>query len=131
MKRSIYVSVLVLALAFIANAQSPSGLKVEDLFRFKRVSDPQISPDGRLVAYSITSYDREKNSRSSQIWIIPADGGEPRQLTSAPRANERPRWSHDGKQIAFISTRDGASQIWVVDVNGGEARKLTTISTEA
>jgi dipeptidyl aminopeptidase/acylaminoacyl peptidase len=131
MKRVINAFALLLALTIVAVAQGQSGLKVDDLFRFKRVGDPQISPDGKLVAYSVSTYDKEKNARSSQIFLVSIEGGEPRQLTSGARANERPRWSPDGRQIAFISTRDGESHIWMVDTGGGEARKITTISTGA
>lgn len=131
MKRVLCLVALFCCMAATVSAQTKSGLKVEDLFRFKRVSDPQVSPDGKTVAYTVTTYDREKNVGSTQIWTVSIDGGEPRQLTSTGRTNARPRWSPDGKQLAFVSNRDGQSQIWLIDAGGGEARKLTTIATEA
>ncbi len=131
MKRLVCLWGLILTLATSVWAQSQRGLAVDDLFMFKRVADPQISPDGKKIAYSISTYDKATNARSSQIWIVPITGGEPRQFTTGARTNERPRWSPDGRHLAFISTRDGESQIWLMDMAGGEARKLTNISTGA
>ncbi|MBL8150131.1 MAG: S9 family peptidase [Blastocatellia bacterium] len=130
MKRLLYTCILLLVFVAVASAQE-GGLRVEDLFRFNRVADPQVSPDGKTVAYVVSSYDKAANRRSSQIWLVSIDGGEARQLTSSQGVNDRPRWSPNGKQIAFVSTRDGEGQIWLLDVSGGEARKLTKLSTGA
>src|SRR3954467_7335551 len=109
MKRSLYAFGIMLMFALATFAQSPSGLKVEDLFRLKRVGDPQISPNGNTIAYTITSYDRDTNKRTNQIWFVPVAGGEARLMAGSSTNDERARWSPDGKQLAFISTRDGAS----------------------
>lgn len=107
-------------------------MEVEDLFRLRRVSDPQLSPDGEHVAYVITEVLKEDNRTNSDIWLVRRDGtGEPRQLTNSPRHDRHPRWSPDGKWIAFESGRDGDSQIYLLPLAGGEARKLTTLSTGA
>jgi dipeptidyl aminopeptidase/acylaminoacyl peptidase len=106
-------------------------MTIDDLFRFKRVSDPQISPDGKAVAYVVGTVDLAGNRSSSNIWLVPTQGGKPRQLTTATKKDSHPRWSPDGKRILFESTRSGDSQLWVIDLNGGEARQLTTIATEA
>ena len=105
MKRFLTAVLLVAWLAVPAAAQQKQGLQVEDLFTIKRVGDPQISPDGRSVAYVVTTTDKARNSRSNQIWLVPAAGGAPRQLTSTG-SNDRPRWSPDGRWLAFTSTRD-------------------------
>jgi dipeptidyl aminopeptidase/acylaminoacyl peptidase len=129
MKRVLFAIIVAIGMATAASAQQPVGLQTEDLFNFKRVSEPQISPDGRTVAYVIQTYDKAKNSSNRQIWLVPAGGGSPRQITSTG-SNDRPRWSPDGRQIAFISNREGGPQIWVLDIAaGGEARKVTSIST--
>jgi len=131
MKRTFFALFVVIGMAVAASAQQPAGLQAEDLFNFKRVSEPQISPDGKWVAYVIQTYDKAKNSSNRQIWLVPASGGAPRQITAAG-SNDRPRWSPDGRQIAFLSTREGGSQVWILDLTaGGEARKVTSISTGA
>jgi dipeptidyl aminopeptidase/acylaminoacyl peptidase len=108
-------------------------MKIDDLFAFKRVSDPQISPDGKTVVYVVGEVDLAANKTSSSLWLAAADGkGEPRRLTNAVgKKDSHPRWSPDGKHILFESNRSGDGQLWLIDVAGGESRKLTAISTEA
>src|SRR5262249_47683003 len=116
----------------VASAQDKRPIEIDDLFRFKRVSDPQISPDGKHVAYVLGTMNLEKNSSTSSLWLAPTDkGGEPRQLTQSPKKDSHPRWSPDGKSILFESTRSGDSQLWIIDVDGGEPRQLTSLSTGA
>jgi dipeptidyl aminopeptidase/acylaminoacyl peptidase len=124
------VALLVPAAVFAAGKRP---MTVDDLFRFKRVSEPQISPDGKLVAYVVGTVDLEGNRITSNIWLAPTDGkGEPRPLTNAPGKKDRhPRWSPNGKRILFESNRSGSNQLWVIDLQGGEAQQLTKISTEA
>jgi dipeptidyl aminopeptidase/acylaminoacyl peptidase len=106
-------------------------LELADMFRFHRVSDPQVSPDGRTVAFVVTDPLVAENKTNSDIWVIPSAGGEPRRLTTSPKQDRHPRWSPDGRWIAFESNRDGSYQIWLMPAAGGEARKLTQVSTEA
>jgi dipeptidyl aminopeptidase/acylaminoacyl peptidase len=106
-------------------------MELEDMFRVKRVSDPQVSPDGKWVAYVVTEVDKANNKTNSDIWLIPASGGAPRKLTDTPKHDRHPRWSPDSKLIAFESNRTGAFQIYVADPTGGEAQQLTNFSTEA
>jgi dipeptidyl aminopeptidase/acylaminoacyl peptidase len=106
-------------------------MELEDLFRLHRVSDPQVSPDGRSVAFVVTDAFVAENRTDSDVWIVSTAGGEPRKLTNSLRADLHPRWSPDGQWILFSSNRDGLYQVWVVSATGGEARKLTSISTQA
>jgi dipeptidyl aminopeptidase/acylaminoacyl peptidase len=106
-------------------------MTVDDLFRFHRVADPQISPDGKTVVYVVTTVDLAGNKTSSHLWLAASGGDWRRQLTTAPKKDRHPRWSPDGKQILFESDRSGSNQLWVIDLDGGEARQLTTISTDA
>lgn len=106
-------------------------LTLDDMFALRRVADPQISPDGRSVAYVVTAVDLAKNSSAATIWLAPTEGGAPRQLTGGPKNDRHPRFSPDGKKILFESNRSGDWQLWVIDLAGGEARQLTTIASEA
>jgi dipeptidyl aminopeptidase/acylaminoacyl peptidase len=115
--------------AVLAEGRRP--MKIDDLFRFRRVSDPQVSPDGKLVAYVVGAADLAANKLTSDLWLAPTEGGAPRQLTNSGKKDKHPRWSPDGKQVLFESNRSGDNQLWVIDVAGGEARQLTTIGTEA
>jgi dipeptidyl aminopeptidase/acylaminoacyl peptidase len=127
---------VVVALAWCAATVGAGAqtrpMELEDLFRLKRVADPQISPDGKRVAYVVTEVLKAENRSNADVWVMAADGsGEPRRLTASPKRDAHPRWSPDGKWIAFESARDGVSQIFLLPVDGGEAKKLTTISTGA
>ncbi|HVJ80615.1 MAG TPA: S9 family peptidase, partial [Planctomycetia bacterium] len=121
---------LILMTATIA--APPRPMTVDDMFKFARVSDPQVSPDGKHVAYVVANVLMEENKTASGIWIAAADGkSPPRRLTNSGKKDSHPRWSPDGTKILFQSNRSGASQLWVIDVGGGEARQLTTIATGA
>ena len=99
--------------------------------KVQRISDPQVSPDGRSVAYVVTSVDFVANTKPAAIWIVPTAGGEPRRLTMGSDQSTRPRWSPDGREIAFIYSHHGDSQIWIIPAQGGEPRQITSLSTGA
>src|SRR3954471_5014931 len=107
-------------------AQGPRPLKVDDLFALKQVGDPQISPDGGWVAYTVRWLDAKEDSADSDIYMVPFGGGAPLRLTSSPKPESHPRFSPDGRYLAFLSGREGKkSQVWLLDRRGGEAVKLT------
>jgi dipeptidyl aminopeptidase/acylaminoacyl peptidase len=129
-KLSIIIILLIASISIIV-AQEKRPLEIEDMFRIKRVTDPQLSPDGRWIAYVITEINKAENKSNSDLYLISSTGGEPKRLTTSSSSDANPRWSPDSKTIAFISTRSGDGQIWLIDIYGGEARQLTKISTGA
>jgi dipeptidyl aminopeptidase/acylaminoacyl peptidase len=107
------------------------AITFKDLISLHRVGEPQISPDGNWIAYSVATPDLEANRSVRDIWVVAAGGGgEARQLTRGG-SDTRARWSPDGKKLAFISGRSGTPQIYWIALDGGEATRLTSISTGA
>jgi dipeptidyl aminopeptidase/acylaminoacyl peptidase len=106
-------------------------MKPEDVYALTSVVDPRLSPDGRRVAYVVSRTDEEANTYRTAIWVAALDGSEePRQFTSGERNDGSPRWSPDGRWLAFVSNRDGdekkaKGQLYVLPADGGEPRKLT------
>jgi len=120
---------LLAALAAAFAQKAP--FDVEALMRVARISDPQVSPDGGMVAFTAASIELEDNRQVSHIYVVPVAGGEPKQLTREGDRNERPRWSPDSKQIAYVSDRSGNSQIWLMNADGGGARQVTRLAAGA
>src|SRR5579864_1210131 len=135
MGRRILMVVFLLSSLCLAQARRP--FTFEDMMALQRVGEPQVSPDGRWVAFSAVKVDLKANTRTPHLWVVPLAGGESRQITSGVAGEDRPRWSPDGKRIAYISSQDGSSQVWTVDFDDatgaltGEPRRITSISTEA
>jgi dipeptidyl aminopeptidase/acylaminoacyl peptidase len=126
---------LAFGLAFavgLAEAQGTSkqAMNFDTLIKLHRVAGPEISPDGKWVAYSVSTPDLDANRGVGNIWITSPSGGEAIQVTQSGKDNS-PSWSPDGKTLAFLSGRDGASQVYLLSMDGGEAKKLTTLSTGA
>jgi dipeptidyl aminopeptidase/acylaminoacyl peptidase len=124
--------VLVLGLTLPASpiplpAQSKRALTFEAFIGMKVVGDPQVSPDGKYVAYTVTEYSLQDNRGTTRIWLAEVTSGQSRAFTSGPGSDRQPRWSPDGRNLAFISTREGGPQVWVISVPGGEARKVTSL----
>jgi dipeptidyl aminopeptidase/acylaminoacyl peptidase len=105
------------------------AMTIDDLIGAVRVADPQLSPDGRSVAFVRTVTDAKSGSRNADLWIVPSDGsGEAKELIGGAKSESTPRWSKDGKRLAFISTRDGAPQVYVADADGSDAERITDLA---
>ena len=104
---------------------------IADLYRLRQVGDLTLSPDGMTIAFTVTTRDLPKAQSASHIWTMSAGGGAPRQLTLHEKGESAPAFSPDGKQLAFVSSRDRTANLYVLSLDGGEARKLANISTGA
>ena len=107
--------------------KSPRKISAQDLLTLRFVSQPQLSPDGTQVVYVSRWIDAEKNEYFSNLWLVPTSGGQPRRFTVGNFSDASPRWSPDGRYIAFVSDRSDSSQIWLIPVDGGEAGQLTEL----
>ena len=118
--------ILLVLVPVAALAADPRPLKVEDQFALKTVGDPRISPDGKWVAYTVTSADLKKDTSDTDIYMAPIGGGDAIRLTTSDKAERAPRFSPDGKWLAFLSGRAGShAQVWLLPRAGGEAVKIT------
>ncbi|HEV8629873.1 MAG TPA: prolyl oligopeptidase family serine peptidase, partial [Thermoanaerobaculia bacterium] len=110
-------------------------LRPDDVWAFRDVDDPHLSPDGRWVAYKVTSQDRQEDRADADLWMVPfgapSAGGEAVRLTSSPKSESAPRFSPDGRWLAFLSGRESKqTQVFLLDRRGGEAQKLTAFKAD-
>ena len=131
---------LLIAVSALAANAAKRGITAEDYFAFETVSDAHISPDGKQVAYVLTTVDQKRNRRDNAIWVVGIDGrSSPRRLTVEGFNSTAPRWSPDGARLAFVSSRGTGDaggeparpQICILSMNGGEAQTLTHLKNGA
>ena len=104
------------------------AITVDNYLTLPVVGDPQLSPDGKWVAYTVTEYSLKENRGTTRIWLADIAGAvQPRQLTTGPGSDRQPRWSPDGRTLAFVSTRENGAQLWVLPVAGGEGRRVSNL----
>src|SRR5437868_9848549 len=116
-------------------------ITIEDLYKYKPVSSPRISPDGKRVAFVVTTIDERKHEYRSAIWMVSTEGGEAQRFTAGPANASNPSWSPDGRWLAFVSERAGApagkdeqepkkkgkskTQVWLIPTDGRKTRQST------
>ena len=129
MRRAAVAVTILAILPFVSFAQGRRPLNADDLFNLKEVRDPQRSPDGKWVAYTVARAIKETDKNDTDVWMVSWDGQQQIQITSTPEGESSPRWSPDGTYLAFLSSRQGAkaAQVWLLNRAGGEAAKLTDI----
>jgi len=128
MKRFAVLTLLLLSVAAFADKKP---FQIADLYRLKGLGDLHLSPDGKTLAFTVTTTVLEKAERSRAVWIMNTDGTGLRKMTAGEKLDGSPVWSPDGKTVAFVSNRSGSEQIYLLSMDGGEPRKLTAISTGA
>jgi len=130
--RSGFVCAMLLCWCLGGRAQEGAKhpITFDDLIRMHRVSEAQVSPDGKWAAYTVTTPDMEANRNAGNLWMVATSGGEAMQLTQSGH-DSSPVWSPDGKTIAFLSSRSGTSQVYFLSMEGGEAQEFTHLSTGA
>ncbi len=155
--RRLFLALLVLAFTLPSLAQAKHPFTFEDMMKLKRVGEPEVSPDGKWVIFSVVDVDLEANTKTPHIWIVPLARGEEKkeEKNGVPQVSpnlrdmgaterelisdqdgDRPRWAPDGKRFAFMSTKEGGGQLWIADFDGAAGtitgvHKLTSVATEA
>jgi dipeptidyl aminopeptidase/acylaminoacyl peptidase len=134
MRRLFLLVLAIIAFTLPALTQAKRPFTFEDMMKLKRVGEPVVSPDGKWVVFSVVDVDLDANSKTPHIWIVATAGGQEKVLI-ADQDGDRPRWSPDGKQFAFISTKDRGSQTWIADFDSQTGtvtskNQLTIIATE-
>ena len=112
-------------LAPIAEDRHP--FTIHDMLAMERISDPQVSPDGKWVAYTVRTTDLDANRGRNDVWVSAVDGSSAKQLTVHEASDSSARWMPDGRSLVFLSSRSGSSQVWRIAVDGGEAEQLTKL----
>ncbi|MCI0664621.1 MAG: hypothetical protein L0220_26470, partial [Acidobacteria bacterium] len=121
---SLIFALFIFSLAFAAPAEK--RMTIEDSLAIKQVGAPQLSPDGKFIAYTISEWNKKENRRVSHVWFASTEGGRSTRLTNGEKGESSPQWSPDGALIAFLAERDKGTQIWIIPVYGGESERLTS-----
>ncbi len=119
------------ALSVSAQPAAKAPFTFDAMMKLARIDEPQLSPDGKLVAFTVQTIDIPNNTKPAQVYVVPLEGGAPQRLTNEGSSNTRPRWTPDSKQILFVSNRSNGSQIWSMKPDGSDQKAVTNLPTEA
>ncbi|MFZ1082767.1 MAG: S9 family peptidase [Candidatus Kryptoniota bacterium] len=130
-KLILFLSLTVLIIPSVSSAQK-RPITVEDMWKVGRVSDPQVSPDGKTIAYIVTRYNMDENKGASSIFLVPIDGKSAHEFNTGIESCSDPIWSPDGKKIAFVANDTSeTSQVYLEDASGGTPKKITSVALGA
>jgi dipeptidyl aminopeptidase/acylaminoacyl peptidase len=124
--KTIRMALFLAASALPSSAQQTHPFGVGDMLAMDRISDPQASPDGQWIAFTVRATDLAANRGRTDLWVAAADGSGAHRLTTHEANDSGARWMPDGRALVFLSTRGGSSQVWRLPVDGGEAAQLTS-----
>jgi len=124
---SLLLAGVLLASPVAAGEPATHPFSIHDMLAMERISDPQLSPDGRQVVFTLRSTDLEADKGRTDLWLVGVDAQGLRRLTSHPASDANPRWSSDGKSIWFLSSRSDSSQVWRIAIDGGEAQQVSDL----
>jgi dipeptidyl aminopeptidase/acylaminoacyl peptidase len=127
MRKLVVCCVAVLCSQIGLLAEQLAGFSVHDLVAMDRISDPQVSPDGRLVVFVRRQTDLEADRGRTDLWLVESGGAGLRRMTGHEAGDSNPRWAPDGRSLYFLSSRSGSSQVWRIAVDGGEAERVTDL----
>jgi dipeptidyl aminopeptidase/acylaminoacyl peptidase len=126
--RCIGIAMMMFLVAELSAQDTRTVLETDHFFELKNVRNPQISPEGTWVAYTVSESDLDANKSETRIWMVSAEGGEPIPMTAKGYSAGNPRWSPDGKYLSFTAARNGGqTQVWALNRLGGEAQQITDI----
>jgi dipeptidyl aminopeptidase/acylaminoacyl peptidase len=128
--KTLYAVLFFTALVTAPALATAKGLTIDDMLAMQRISDPQVSPDGKWVTFSVRDTDYDANRGRYDVWLAAIDGSSVTRLTTHQEGDQDARWSPDGRWIYFMSSRTGSSQVWRIQPTGGEAQQVTKLAAD-
>ncbi len=127
MKKTLFIAICLLMFAVKPSMGQPTPMSPETLWAFGRISDVQVSPDGRMILYGVTHYDLAENKGTRDLYVLPLAGGDPVNITRSDVSESGAAWRPDGRRIGFLRSVDGSTQLFEMDPDGDNVRQLTKV----